>query len=331
MPHISAFLGFRFWRTVSLFWAAIALSCAERVPDFFQGYVEGEFVYVSSPVAGRLEVLNIHRGQEVRKGDLLFRLESDFREDAVQEALRKQNQATHKLANLQKGKRPSEIKALEAALGKAKAGFKLAETEYLRRVELSRKQFISEEQLDKARTQREQQLQQVRLINAELETARLGARPDEIKAAQAEVKVAKARLAQAQWNLDQKTQRSRRSGVVFDTFYDPGEWVAAGQPVASILPPENVKVRFFVPEKEVGKLSLGRKVLVLFDGGGPVRAEIGFISPRAQYTPPVIYSSKSRAKLVFMVEARPDTDSAHLLHPGQPVDVRAVLQDESRE
>ena len=301
--------------------------CDEKPSKAYQGYVEGEFVYVAAPIAGRLDVLKVERGRQVKKGDLLLKLEGDYREEVAQEALNRQNQAMHTLANLKKGKRPSEIKSIEARLKKVKEGLKLAKLEYTRRKKLIKKQFISEEQLDKARTEYKQQLQQVQEITAQIDTARLGARTDEIKAAEAEVKVAQAKLAQARWSIDQMTQYAKVNGLVFDILYYPGEWVPAGRPVVSILPPENIKIRFFVPERKVGKLSLGQKVFVSFDGGSPLPAKIAFISPRAQYTPPVIYSSQSRAKLVFMVEAVPAADSRRLLHPGQPVDVRETLEE----
>lgn len=316
------------WFIGSCLMTVLIFACSERPSGTFQGYVEGEFVYVASPIGGRLEELNVSKGQHVTEGTLLFKLEHNFEEAVVQEASKKLRQAMDRLANLRKGKRPSEIQAIEARLKRAEAGLKLAEIEYNRRIELSKKQFISKEKLDRARTAYDQRVQQVQEITAQLETARLGARTDEIKAAQAEVKAAKARVAQARWNLEQKTQVSRGDGLVFDTIYYKGEWVPPGRPVVSLLPPENIKVRFFVPERKVGQVFLNQEVFVSFNGGGPIPARVSFISPRAEYTPPVIYSTHTRAKLVFMVEADPGTDSARLLHPGQPVDVRLALKEE---
>ena len=297
-------------------------ACDKPTPNTFQGYVEGEFVYVASPLGGRLETLNALRGRTVMKGDPLFALEHDLEEAVVREASQKYRQAMDRLANLRKGKRPSEIQAITARLKSAQAGLELARLEYDRRVKLNKKQFISRESLDRARTEFTQMQRQVQAISADLATARLGARPDEIKAAEAEADAVSEQLVQARWNLDQKTQAAQRNGLVFDTYFYSGEWVPAGRPVISLLPPENIKIRFFVPEKTVGRLSTGQKVSVSFDGGGTVPAHIAFISPRAQYTPPVIYSSQTRAKLVFMIEAAVEPAVALRLHPGQPVDVR---------
>lgn len=295
--------------------------CEKPGTPSFQGYVEGEFVYVAAPLGGRLDTLHVSRGRSVQKGDMLFSLEHELEDAVLRESTQKVRQAEDRLANLEKGRRPSEIQSIMAKLQSARAGLKLARLEYDRRVKLSKKQFISQESLDRARTEYDQMKRQVEGISADLKTARLGARPDEIKAAMAEVDAVREQSAQARWNLEQKTQHAESGGLVFDTFYYAGEWVPPGQPVVSLLPPENIKVRFFVPEKKVGSLSLEDGVTVSFDGGPDVKARISFISPRAQYTPPVIYSSQTRAKLVFMVEASVAPDTAFRLHPGQPVDV----------
>jgi HlyD family secretion protein len=106
-------------------------------------------------------------------------------------------------------------------------------------------------------------------------------------------------------------------------MYREGEWVPAGSPVLRMLPPENVKVRFFVPQTLVGALAIGQNVVLHCDGcTANVPAKITFISPEAEYTPPIIYSNETRSKLVFMIEARPAPDKAVGLHPGQPVEVR---------
>jgi HlyD family secretion protein len=306
-------------------------ACEKPSPKTFQGYVEGEFVYVASPLGGRLETLNVRRGHSVKKGDPLFMLEHALEEAMVREASQKYRQAMDRLANLKKGKRPSEIQAITAKLKSAQAGLELAQLEYARRVKLGKKQFISQESLDRARTEYRQIQRQVQSISADLKTARLGARPDEIKAAEAEADAVSEQLVQAQWNLDQKTQAAQKAGLIFDTYYYSGEWVPPGRPVISLLPPENVKVRFFVPEKVVSRLSPGQKVFVSFDGDGTVPAHIAFISPRAQYTPPVIYSSQTRAKLVFMIEAALEPAVALRLHPGQPIDVAEAPEDNGRE
>jgi HlyD family secretion protein len=136
------------------------------------------------------------------------------------------------------------------------------------------------------------------------------------------VKAAGDALAQAQWRLDQKTQVAPAAGVVTDTLFRPGEWVAAGAPIVSLLPPGNVKVRFYVPEPQLAAVRVGGSVAVRCDGcASTIAARIAFIAPQAEYTPPVIYSRENRAKLVYLVEARPEPPDP-ALHPGLPVEVQ---------
>lgn len=302
--------------------AALMTGCSDSPANLFQGYVEGEYVLVSSPIGGALDTLSVTRGQRVTKGAPLFALEHDFEAAAVSEAKHGLQRAQNNLANREKGQRPSEIAAIEALLRKTKASAALARLEYERRVKLIAEHTISQEELDRAKSDYDQQRQAVRQIAADLTTARLGARSDEIRAATAEVLQAEAKLEQARWNLDQKSQAAPADALVFDTLYREGEWVAAGKPVVSLLPPANVEVRFFVPETVVGQLGKGDRAEVRIDGAdAPVPTEIYYISPAAEYTPPVIYSSQSRAKLVFMVKAKPAPADGLGLHPGQPVDV----------
>jgi HlyD family secretion protein len=148
-------------------------------------------------------------------------------------------------------------------------------------------------------------------------------RSDQIAAAEANVRALEAALARAEWDLSQKRQNALQAGLVFDTLYRTGEWVAAGRPVVVLLPPQNIKIRAFVPEVRVGTIHAGDPVRVVVDGvSEPFHGKVSFISPQAEYTPPVIYSQESRGKLVFMIEAVFDLASAARLHPGQPVDVQ---------
>jgi HlyD family secretion protein len=176
--------------------------------------------------------------------------------------------------------------------------------------------------VDRARSTLDQDGERVTQLEATLQTARLGSRSQRIAAAAAALQSQEAALARADWNLSQKRQNSPSSGLVYDLLYQQGEWVAAGKPIVALLPPENIKVRAFVPEEKVGAIQLCARVSVFVDGiGAPFVGKVTYISPQAEYTPPVIYSHESRRKLVFMVEARFDAASAAKLHPGQPVDV----------
>lgn len=298
-------------------------ACSDRDNGALQGYVEGEYVRVASPIAGQLARLNVARGSAVKRADPLFSLEQENEAAARREAAERLQQAEAQHANLLKGKRPEEIDAIRAQLAQAQTSLKLSEANLARQEALVRSNFISRNQVDEARSARDRDRERINELKAQLATARLAARPDEIRAAEAAVKAAREALAQADWRLDQKSLRAPQEGVVTETMYYPGEWVPAGSPVVSLLPPQNIKVRFFVPESVLGSVRLGQQVSLSCDGcAKAIGAPITYIAPQAEYTPPVIYSRENRAKLVFLVEARPAPADAVQLHPGQPVEVR---------
>ena len=223
--------------------------CSNDPANVFQGYVEGEYVHVASPIGGTLNELSVVRGQNVSAHAPLFALERDFEQAAVNEAKHGLQRAQDNLANLEKGQRPSEIASIQAQLKQAKAGAALARIEYQRRVKLIAEETISQEELDRTKSDYDQKSQRVREIRAQLTTARLGARSDEIRAATAETLQAQAKLDQTLWSFNQKAQKAPASSFVFDTLYRVGEWVTPGQPVVSLLPPENVRSE----ERRVGK------------------------------------------------------------------------------
>src|SRR5208282_2739216 len=120
----------------------------------------------------------------------------------------------------------------------------------------------SVQDVDRARSTRDQDRQRVAQLEADLLTAHLGSRTDQIAAAEANVKALAATLARAEWDLSQKRQAAPEAGLVYDTLYREGEWVSARHPVTVLLPPKNIKVRAFVPEAFVGAIHIGDGVKV---------------------------------------------------------------------
>lgn len=297
-------------------------ACQENAATALQGYVEGEYVRLAAPFAGTLQTLAVQRGAQVRQGDPAFTLEQQNETAARQGAEDRLRAAEAQLADLQSGKRPQELQVIRAQLAQAKAAAQLSATELQRAERLVKGKYVASDQLDTARANNTLNQARVTELQAQLQVAELAARPDAIKVAEANVAAARAALQQADWQLAQKSVVATRSGLVNDTYYQPGEWVPAGSPVISILPPENRKVRFFIPEPQLGSLQTGQSVQVSCDGcGEPVPMTISYIAAQAEYTPPVIYSKDSREKLVVMVEAVPAAADASRLKVGQPVDV----------
>jgi len=159
---------------------------------------------------------------------------------------------------------------------------------------------------------------------ASLETAKASlGRPGEIEAQTSTVEAAEAALAQARWRLAQRSVVSPVTGVVADVLARAGETLDAGAPVVSLLPPENIFIRFFVPEPSLAHVHVGDAVALLCDScPAEMTGTVSYIAPQAEYTPPFIYSETTRSKFVFLAEARPEPAEATLFNPGQPVTVR---------
>ena len=309
------------WRASSCLVVGLLAACNAGPPPGFPGYAEAEYVRIGAPLAGTLARLAVQRGDSVAAGAPLFALESESERAARAEAEARVQQARASLANLEKGRRPPEVAAARAQVAQAEAALRQSTADLARTEKLVADHFLSPQKLDEVRATRDRDRARVAELGAQVAVTQLPARADEIAAANAEVKAASDALAQAQWRLDQKTQVAPASGLVADTLFRPGEWVAAGAPVVSLLPPGNVKVRFYVPETRLAAVRIGAPVTVRCDGcASTIAARVTFIAPQAEYTPPVIYSRENRAKLVYLVEARPDAP-LEALHPGLPVEV----------
>ncbi len=303
--------------------SAIALdACQPAKEGTYAGYAEGEYVRIASPYAGSLTALNVKRGDKIAANAPLFALEQESERAAREEAAARVRQAESQAENLRKGKRPDEVAAVRAQLAQAEASLKLSSAEMKRTEDLVASKFLSPSKLDEARSAQDRDRSRVAELNAQLKVTQLAGRSDEIAAAMSEVKAAREQLAQAEWKLQQKSQKAPRAALVADTLYTAGEWVQAGMPVVSLLPPENIKLKFFVPEKQLSALKIGQDVNVVCDGCAPLTAKITYIAPQAEYTSPLIYSKENRATLVFMIEARAKPDEAVRLHPGQPMEVK---------
>ena len=300
----------------------LATACSEAPASGWSGYAEGDYIYIAAPLSGRLETLAVREGQNVARNAPLFALDADAERAASDEAVARLASARAQAANLDKGRRSDEIAVTQAQLTQAQASAAFAQSELTRAQQLVAQGFVSKSRIDDATTAVKQAQARVAELEAALKVANLPARIDERTATQASAKAAGEVLRQTQWRQAQKQQTAPLDALVSEVFFRVGEFVAAGQPVLALLPPANVKARFFVPEAELPKVREGQAVLLSCDGcAGPIAAHITRVATQVEFTPPVIYSNAQRAKLVYLVEARPDT-AASGLHPGQPLDVR---------
>lgn len=241
---------------------ALLYACSQEPPDYWQGYVEGDYIYiyVSAAASGTLLERHVIRGDRVPRGAPLFELEQEPEIAIRDEARARLQGALASLEDLTKGKRSEELDMIGAQLAQAQAMLALSRIQLQRQQALFAKKTVPRASLDEARTVVEREQARVRELEAQLATAHLAARSDAIRAARAAVEAARAALAQAEWHIAQKTRQASEDALVADTFFEPGEWVPAGRPVVSLLPPGNLKVRFYAPEEALSTLGIGERL-----------------------------------------------------------------------
>ena len=288
----------------------------------FPGYMEADLVLVGSEQGGRIETLSVLEGDSVEKAAPIFTLESTEQEAEVAAARARVTEAEARLADAkQQMQRPSEIDVLEASLSQAKAMLVQSNLNLDRTRTLFDKNWVSKAQLDEATAQHDRNEAAVAEAERRITAAKLPNRSDLIDAAAAAVETARHSLEQAEKGLAKRKVFAPAPGTVEEVYFRPGEVVNSGQAVVALLPPGNLKVRFFVAEPVRASLHTGQVVKVTCDGcRAELTAKISFIAREAEFTPPVIFSQEQRQKLVFLVEARPSGEAARLT-AGQPVTV----------
>jgi HlyD family secretion protein len=292
----------------------------------WQGYAEADYVKVAPVEQGLLTGVSVARGDQVAAGAPLFTQDDTHDRAARDQSARQLAQAKEQLANLEAAMKPTEVTQAEANLTDARSTLERAGADLKRDEALLRSGYATAQTVDQRRADYRSAEAKEQHAEAALAQARAPmGREREIEAQRAAVAAAQAALEMAEWRLAQRTVTEPVSGRVADVLAQPGETMAAGAPVVSILPPGNIFVRFFVPETALSGLHRGDPVSFGCDGcRAGLSGTISFISPTAEYTPPVIYSESTRAKLVYRVEARPRPEQAALFNPGQPIAVRPI-------
>jgi len=290
----------------------------------WQGYVEAEYVRVSPTLTGRITGVAVARGDRVVAGGVLFTQDDADDRAARDAAAGKLAEAEARLANLETRSRDTEIAQGRADLSDLLATRDRIAKDLIRNEDLLRTGAASRQTVDQQRADLTSAIARAESASAKLEQMQSPTgRQFEIAAQRAMVAQARAGLAQAEWRLAQRRSVAPTAALVSDTYARVGETINAGVPVVALLPPQNVLVRFFVPETELASLHVGDRLAIACDAcAHELTAAISFIAPQPEYTPPVIYSETNREKLVFLVEAHPPPEQAAQLKPGQPVDVR---------
>ncbi len=292
-------------------------------PAGWLGYAEADYVRVAPVLAGKLTTRPVRRGDFVTKGQVLFTQDDVAERAARDQAAAELAEARQKLADLRAAGRPPEIDAAAAQLAEATAEAGRARDRYRRSASIAGTGAVAAQDVTGLRNDERAADARLRAARAQLALVQNpSGRTHAIDQAESAVTAADAALRQAQWRLDQRQVRAPVGGAVAETYAEPGETLDAGAPVVSLLPRENLFVRFFVAETALARLRLGQTVRIACDAcPNSLTGTISFIATNAAYTPPVIYSPETRADLVYMIEARPGSAGQFWLKPGQPVTV----------
>jgi HlyD family secretion protein len=279
------------------------------------GYIEGENLFLSSPIAGTVHSIFVFEGTRVAPGQQLFTIDP-----AALSAQGEQAQANTEAARTQISSAEAAARQSDAELASALAEADRARSDLIRLVSVKHDDAaaVAGKDLDAARAAK-------RDADAGVVAARrtADARRAQVAAARAQTAQAQGGEREVQIRVNQLTPIAPSTARVEEVFFQPGEWVSANQPVVSLIPDNKVKVRFFVPEKEVAKYAPGKSVHFSCDAcSAGLTAVIRYVSPRPEFTPPVIFSRDSRDRLVFLVEAYPARPAG--LQPGLPVDVEPL-------
>ncbi|UQY44488.1 HlyD family secretion protein [Mixta hanseatica] len=301
----------------------LPVGCKPLEENSLHGYIEAHYLYISPATSGTLKTLAVNKGEQAEKAALLFTVDNEKEQQEVNLALAQLAREQLVLKDLSSGKRQEELAILHAQRRQASEALALAESKLVRERKKYQRQMLSEFDYEQVKRERQQKASAVDEINQRITAESLPARTAQYAAQQHLIKAAQATLAKAAWANQQTSRYAPVNAQVSDIYYSPGEWVPAGKAVLALLPPENIKVRFFVSALRMSQLRYAQTISIRPLSGPPLLAQINYISPQAEYTPPLVYSNQQREQMVFLIEAVPQNlqQASTQLHPGMAVTV----------
>jgi HlyD family secretion protein len=291
------------------------------------GNIEAHESVLSFKVSGRIVELAVEEGQWVEEGQVLARLDAaDFRQQvAVDQAALRVRES--ELALALAGTRRQEIEAAEQTLRDAEADLTQKKLDFDRAQQLHQKDALSSQDRDRAQTNLTRAQAVAERARQTLDELREGTRKEQIAVAQANVRQARERLGLARVNLDYTELRAPRAGVVVVRPAELGEVVAPGTPVVTLADLDNVWLRGYVPETDLGRIRWGQPARLRTDTypGKDYPGRISFIADKAEFTPKSIQTYKERVTLVYRIKIDVQNPN-HELKPGMPADAYIDLK-----
>jgi len=291
------------------------------------GNIEVTRVEVSSRIPGRLAERRVDEGMEVSRGQLVGRIDaSDLEREA---GIRRAELAVAEavLRELAAGSRPQEIEAAKAALASARADADRLEKDYRRNEELFRREIIARQAYEAAQAAHGVAQAKAREAEERLRLVEEGPRKETIDQARARVRQAEAGLELAKTRLSYAEIVSPLRGMVLSKNVEPGDYVAAGTPIVTVGELDNVWLRGYVEETDLGRVKVGQAAAVTTDSfpGKRYEGRVSFISQQAEFTPKTVQTRKERVKLVYRVKIDVPNPARELL-PGMPADAAITVR-----
>lgn len=292
-------------------------------PLTLYGNVEIRKVNLGFRVAGRIAEMAFQEGERVAAGAVVARLESTPYRDELTLALANEEQAAARLAMFEAGARKQEIAQARALVAERRSTAANLDKTLRRSTELVEIGAVSQQQFDDTRSALNEARARLNTAEEALALTREGFRPEEIRAARADLQAAQARTAGARTRVEDTLCKTPQEGVILTRVEEPGAIIAVGQTVMTLALDTPVWIRAYVEEPDLGRLTPGAKALIFTDTRPrhPYRGHVGFISPEAEFTPKTVQTEALRTRLVYQVRILAD-DPRRNLRQGMPVTVR---------
>ncbi|WP_127959256.1 secretion protein HlyD [Serratia microhaemolytica] len=305
---------------------------AQQAALTLYGNVDIRSVNLAFRVPGRLIELTVDEGDQVQPGQLLARLDDEPYRHAQQQAVANVAAATAQLALLQAGYRTEEIAQARAQVEQLLAAFNYADSFFNRQQQLSAHRAVSANELEDARTLRNQAQATLQAAKERLAQFVAGNRPEQIAVGKANLAQAQAALAQAELQLQDTRLLASSAGIVLTRAVEPGTQLSVANTVFTLSLPQPVWVRAYVAQRDLDQAVPGRQVEIYRDGrpDQPYQGRIGFVSPSAEFTPKSVETQDLRSDLVFRLRIVV-TDADDGLRQGMPVTIRFTQPDNSSQ
>lgn len=296
------------------------LAGCEDYKDSTKGYIEDEYIYLSTGYSSEIKSIDINKGNKVKVGDILFKVDDYTLRKTGEKLERDKNYEEAILRNMEKGIRESEREIIKLDMDRLESEIVKAESTLERKKKLRDKGFLSKEDIETEELNLVIKKNNLKKIMAELNNKILPARVDELIAQKIKIEKINIDIENNKYDISQTEVKSPVAGIIHDILRKKGELASIGNPVLIIVPDGSKKIKFYINRKRLYKLNINDSILVrVNDINKDHDAIIDYVSPKPEYTPPMLYDDKNDT-LVYLIEAK-FRDKNIDLPAGTPVEI----------